>query len=67
MSKSHDYSQLVDEYRRLEVNIKTMPAGLLNVVDLLSHRMLLITVSAVRKVEQLWGQKATQGEVNAPV
>ena len=28
MSKSHDYSQLVDEYRRLEVNVKTMPAGI---------------------------------------
>ena len=38
--------------------IKTMPANLLNVVDLLSHKLLLITVSAVRKAEELWGEKA---------
>ena len=28
MSKTQDYSQLVDEYRRCEVNVKTRPAGL---------------------------------------
>jgi large subunit ribosomal protein L4 len=39
--------------------IKTMPANLLNVVDLLSHKVLLMTVSAVRKAEELWGEKAT--------
>ncbi len=44
--------------------IKTTPASLLNVVDLLSYKMLLMTVAAVRKVEQLWGQR---GEVNASV
>lgn len=38
--------------------IKTMLANLLNVVDLLSYKMLLMTVSAVRKVEELWGGKA---------
>jgi large subunit ribosomal protein L4 len=47
--------------------IKTMPASLLNVVDLLSYRILLMTVAAVRKVEQLWGQGVPQGEVNASV
>lgn len=36
--------------------IKTMPATLLNVVDLLSHRKLLMTVAAVRKAEGLWGE-----------
>jgi len=35
-----------------------MPANLLNVVDLLSHKMLLMTVSAVRKAEELCGEKA---------
>jgi large subunit ribosomal protein L4 len=31
------------------------PASLLNVVDILSHKMLLMTVPAVRKAEELWG------------
>ncbi len=34
--------------------IKTLPANLLNVVDLLSHRILMITVAGVKKVEELW-------------
>ncbi len=36
--------------------IKTIPANLLNVVDILSYKMLLMTEAAVRKAEQLWGQ-----------
>jgi len=47
--------------------IKTMPANLLNVVDILSHKMLLMTEAAVRKAEQLWGQTLSQGETNAPL
>ncbi len=47
--------------------IRTMPASLLNVVDLLSYTMLLMTVAAVRKVEQLWGQRPSRGGVNASV
>jgi len=35
--------------------IKTMPANMLNVVDILSYKMLLMTEAAVRKAEQLWG------------
>lgn len=34
---------------------KTTPAGMLNVLDLLSYKMLLVTVEAVRKVETVWG------------
>ena len=34
--------------------IKTLPANLLNVVDLLSHKILMITVSGVRRVEEIW-------------
>jgi len=37
--------------------IKTMPASLLNVVDILSYKRLLMTVAAVRKAEELWGQE----------
>lgn len=34
--------------------IKVSPANLLNVVDLLSHRILMITVAGVRRVEETW-------------
>jgi large subunit ribosomal protein L4 len=37
------------------VGIKTIPANILNVVDILSYKMLLMTEAAVRKAEQLWG------------
>lgn len=35
--------------------VKTMPAGLLNAVDILAYKMLLMTVPAIRKAEELWG------------
>ena len=44
--------------------IKTIPANLLNVVDLLSYKMLLMTETAVRTAEQLWGERS-QGESSA--
>ncbi len=49
------------------VGIRTMPANLLNVVDLLSCRTLLMTESAVRTAEQLWGEGLSQGEHSASV
>ena len=45
--------------------IKTIPASLLNVVDLLSYKMLLMTEAAVRKVEQLWGRGYLKEESSA--
>lgn len=36
--------------------VKTMPAALLNVLDLLSYRFLVITQDGVREVEQIWGR-----------
>jgi large subunit ribosomal protein L4 len=47
--------------------IKTIPANILNVVDILSHKMLLMTEAAVRRAEELWGQGLHQGEESAPV
>ena len=47
--------------------IKTLPASLINVVDILSHNMLLMTVAAVRQAEQLRGQKLYRGEKYASV
>lgn len=43
--------------------IKTLPAALLNVVDLLSHNFLVITTEGLRRVEQIWGRRqlAPQG------
>jgi large subunit ribosomal protein L4 len=35
--------------------IKTIPANILNVVDILSYKMLLMTESAVRQAEKIWG------------
>ena len=43
--------------------VKTMPASILNVVDVLNYRTLLMEVAAVRKAEQIWGQVAP-GENN---
>ncbi len=36
--------------------VKTMPVNLLNVVDILSFRTLLMTLDAVRQAEELWGE-----------
>jgi len=47
--------------------IKTMPASLLNVVDILSRKMLLMTVAAVRKAEELWGERLSKEGSNAPL
>jgi len=48
-------------------NIKTMPANLLNILDLLSHKTLLMTASAARRVEELWGEKKPEEVQNASV
>ncbi|MEK7353501.1 MAG: 50S ribosomal protein L4, partial [Chloroflexota bacterium] len=47
--------------------VKTTPSALLNVVDILSHKMLLMTVAAVRNAEDLWGETQAKGDSNAPV
>ncbi len=47
--------------------IKTMPAGVINILDILSHKMLLMTEAAVRVAEKLWGNGLTQGGDNASV
>ena len=47
--------------------VKTSPAGILNVVDLLTYRGLLMTESAVRKAEELWGGEVAGGGSDASV
>ena len=64
---THEPEENVIKSARNLKEIKTMPANLLNVLDILSHKMLLMTVTAVRKVEQLWGEKLAQEVKNAPL
>jgi large subunit ribosomal protein L4 len=40
--------------------VETRPADLLNVVDVLSRKTLLMEVAAVRRAEQLWGEKSSE-------
>jgi len=37
--------------------IKTLPVALLNVVDLLSYKFLVITLAGLRQAEQIWGRR----------
>ncbi len=45
--------------------VKTLPVNLLNVGDLLSSEVLLITEAAVRQAEKLWGNGAAKEVSNA--
>ncbi|OGO23885.1 MAG: 50S ribosomal protein L4 [Chloroflexi bacterium RBG_16_50_9] len=47
--------------------IKTTPVNVLNMIDILNHKMLLITEAAVRRAEKLWGNGLTTGGDNASV
>jgi large subunit ribosomal protein L4 len=49
-------ADLVISARNL-TGVKTMPASLLSVGELLSYKGILMDVDAVRKVEQIWGEK----------
>lgn len=35
--------------------VKVLPSNLINVLDLLSYKMLIATVPAIRNIEQIWG------------
>lgn len=64
IATSEPEAGIVQSARNL-AGIKITPASLLNVVDILSHKLLLMTEAAVHKAEQIWGQKLSQGESNA--
>ena len=38
-------------------SVKVLPSDLINVLDLLSYKTLVATVAAIRKIEQIWGNK----------
>ena len=54
---SESNTNVVKSARNLP-GVKTLPANILNVLDILSHRTLLMEVAAVRKAEQIWGTVA---------
>jgi large subunit ribosomal protein L4 len=41
--------------------IRTIPVNLLNVVDILSYKTLLMTEAAVRRAEEIWGERLSEG------
>ncbi|MBN2187467.1 MAG: 50S ribosomal protein L4 [Dehalococcoidia bacterium] len=43
-------------------SIKVLPSPLINVLDLLSYKMIIATVPAVRSIEQIWGRNITKKE-----
>ena len=45
----------------------TTPASVLNILDILSHKTLLMTEAAVHAAEELWGNGAKQGGKDASV
>jgi large subunit ribosomal protein L4 len=47
--------------------VTTIPANLLNVADIMAHRTLLMTVEAVRRAEELWGEGTPKGDQSASV
>ena len=47
--------------------ITTTPASVLNLLDILSHKTLLMTEAAVRVAEKLWGNGTDQGGNDASV
>jgi large subunit ribosomal protein L4 len=48
-------------------DIKTMPAAVLNILDMLSYKNLVMTEAAVRIAEKLWGNGLTEGGDDASV
>lgn len=45
--------------------VEIMPAALLNVVALLNHKKVIMTVEAVRKADELWGEDLAAGVSDA--
>jgi len=56
-------ANLVKSARNLP-GVKTMPAPLLSIAELLSYKGIIMTVDAVRKVEELWGEKSVPEAVS---
>jgi large subunit ribosomal protein L4 len=57
-----DLDTTVFKSARNIAKVKTLPASMLNVVDLISHNTLLMTVDAVRRVEAMLGEERAVAE-----
>jgi large subunit ribosomal protein L4 len=57
IATSQPTENIVKSARNLP-RVDTIPAQLLNVVDISRHKLLLLTEDAVRQVEQIWGREA---------
>jgi len=57
-------ANLIKSARNL-VGVKTMLAPLLNIAELLSYKYILMPMDAVRKVEELWGEKPAPEAVSS--
>lgn len=65
ITTSQPEEKVVKSARNL-VGVKAIPVRLLNVVDLLSHKMLLMTEATVRQAEQMWDKRlVNKGESSA--
>jgi len=62
---THEVDKKVVLSARNIQRVKTLPAPNLNVLDLLDHDRVIMTVGAVRKIEELWGDGTTSGEIIA--
>lgn len=51
----HSAPNIVKSARNL-ANIKVLPSTLINVLDLLSYKVLIISVPALYNIERIWGQ-----------
>jgi hypothetical protein len=47
------------------MGVKIMLSPLLNIAELLSYKYIIMTVDAVRKVEELWGEKSAPEAVGS--
>jgi ribosomal protein L4 len=47
---------LVKSADNLGNNAKVLPSALINVLDLLSYKTLIVTVPALRNIERIWGR-----------
>lgn len=52
----HSKRNVVKAARNL-ANSKVLPSALINVLDLLSYKTLIITVPALRNIERIWGRE----------
>jgi large subunit ribosomal protein L4 len=59
--------RMVHASARNLARIKALPAAYLNVLDMLTHRDLVMTVAAVRRCEELWGGDRARRRRPVPV